>query len=359
MIVTLQSLRQMVVNVAKGISGVQFGARPAPIDEDALPALGVVAIGWIGAYLNAFEREIADRESSLAGSRPVLAAVGARGEVLLRSQPEVRPISKLGCWRPCMRWTGVRATTGWALPATSHPEVCSNSANNSASATTTVNPIVNYPRPKGATPLYASLVPAYTQCTAPNRVHGPPDFPGNGASPDGSCNPPLRTSSRLTVGSPDANGAVANSSGFVRLQTQPTPADMLIDVNITDVRCDTGVSACGTANSLAGPDYTGQVQATYTLRITDKFSGTGGGTAATVIDTTYPVTVACAQTAANTIGGTCLLSTSANALVPNTIRAGFRTIWQAGQVQVFDGGSDGLVSTAGNSLFENQGVFVP
>jgi len=62
LIVTLQSLRQMVVNVAKGISGAQFGARPAPIDEDALPALRVVAIGWIGAYLNAFEREIADRE---------------------------------------------------------------------------------------------------------------------------------------------------------------------------------------------------------------------------------------------------------------------------------------------------------
>jgi hypothetical protein len=89
--VTLQSLRQLVVNVAKGISGVQFAARPAPIDEDALPALRVVTIGCIGAYLSAFDREIADRESSLAGSGPVLAAVGAMGEVLLRFQPEVRP----------------------------------------------------------------------------------------------------------------------------------------------------------------------------------------------------------------------------------------------------------------------------
>ena len=31
-----------------------------------------------------------------------------------------------------------------------------------------------YVRPKGATPLRVSLVPAYQACTVPNRVHGPP-----------------------------------------------------------------------------------------------------------------------------------------------------------------------------------------
>ena len=29
-------------------------------------------------------------------------------------------------------------------------------------------------RPKAATPATASLVPAYEQCTAPDRMHGPP-----------------------------------------------------------------------------------------------------------------------------------------------------------------------------------------
>jgi len=33
---------------------------------------------------------------------------------------------------------------------------------------------VEYPRPKGATPLRVSFVPAYQQCTAPNRTHGAP-----------------------------------------------------------------------------------------------------------------------------------------------------------------------------------------
>lgn len=89
-IVTLQSLRQMVVNVAKGISGVQYGARPAPIEEDTLADLREVAITWVGTYFNTFEKEIADRETSLAGAGPVLAAVGAMGETLMRTAPEDR-----------------------------------------------------------------------------------------------------------------------------------------------------------------------------------------------------------------------------------------------------------------------------
>src|SRR5262245_32968308 len=67
-----------------------------------------------------------------------------------------------------------------------------------------------HPRPKGATPLRVSLVPSYNACTAPNRTHGPPlAFP--------SCNPPVQTSTNVTVGTPDANGAAANSTGFAKL----------------------------------------------------------------------------------------------------------------------------------------------
>ena len=114
-IVTLQSLRQMVVNVAKGISGVQYGARPAPIEEESLPVLKEVATNWIGAYLNTFNREIADRENFLAGSGPVLAAVGAMGEVILSSAPQERPqiqkalLDSLRAvdWRKGDHWVGI------------------------------------------------------------------------------------------------------------------------------------------------------------------------------------------------------------------------------------------------------------
>ena len=69
-------------------------------------------------------------------------------------------------------------------------------------------PINYYPRPKGATPVRASLVPAYQECTSANRVHGPP-------LEHASCDPPAQTSANLTVGTPDANGEAANSVGSV------------------------------------------------------------------------------------------------------------------------------------------------
>jgi hypothetical protein len=46
--------------------------------------------------------------------------------------------------------------------------------------------------------------------------------------------------------------------------------------------------------------------------------------------------------------------------VPGAVVEGGRSIWELGQVQVFDGGADGLASTAGdNTLFEREGIFVP
>jgi DNA sulfur modification protein DndB len=89
-LVTLQSLRQLVVNVAKGISGVQYGAKPAPVDDVDLDALSQVSRALVEDFFELFLPEIADRDGSLAGSGPVLAAVGAMGHVLLRSPAEDR-----------------------------------------------------------------------------------------------------------------------------------------------------------------------------------------------------------------------------------------------------------------------------
>ena len=123
-----------------------------------------------------------------------------------------------------------------------------------------------YARPAGASPMRVSLVPAYTQCTAPNRVHGPPDFPTNGSNPDGSCNPPAQVSTNLTVGSPDAGGGAANFVGSVRLRALPGVPGAPEDSNVTiilstvDVRCKAGTSPCGPANAAGGADYTGQLE---------------------------------------------------------------------------------------------------
>ena len=62
--------------------------------------------------------------------------------------------------------------------------------------------------------LRVPLVPAFKQCTAPNRTHGAPlSF--------GSCVPPDPVSDYLTVGTPDANGRAANSVGSVGFNVVP------------------------------------------------------------------------------------------------------------------------------------------
>jgi len=59
-------------------------------------------------------------------------------------------------------------------------------------------------RPKGATPITASLVPFFSPCTSPNRTHGAPlAFP--------SCAPPVGPPD-TGPGTPDANGAAVNEN---------------------------------------------------------------------------------------------------------------------------------------------------
>jgi len=89
-LLTLQSLRQMVVDVAKGISGIQYGARPAPVDDVDVRELTAVATDWVEAYFTTFEHAIRDRDRTLAGSGPVLAAIGAIGHELLLAAADER-----------------------------------------------------------------------------------------------------------------------------------------------------------------------------------------------------------------------------------------------------------------------------
>jgi hypothetical protein len=210
-------------------------------------------------------------------------------------------------------------------------------------------------RPKGASPLRASLVPSFKACATPNRTHGAPlAFP--------SCNPPVQTSNFLTIGTPDANGAGANANAFVLLRVDPTPPeDVLITANGTDVRCRpaTSPTVCNSANAADGPDYSGQIQGNATIRISDHYNGPGLNEAATVVDIPFPVNGQCANTALTTIGGLCTIATTANTVVPGAVKDNQRGVVEIGQLIINDGGADGVVSTADNTVFMVQGIFIP
>ena len=215
-----------------------------------------------------------------------------------------------------------------------------------------------HPRPKGATPIRMSLVPAYAACVAPNRTHAPPlAFP--------SCNPPAQTSAQATVGTPDAFGAPANSVSYLRLTAFRGPpaavedADVLINVGLNDVRCVPAAARCGTANTSGPADYSGEMRFSFTFRLTDHFIAPGGGTdAATVQDFATEHSWACVQSGSTSTGSTCNLSTSLNALTLNSVQDTKRMVLELDAVRIYDGDGDGD-TTADNTVFARPGVFIP
>ena len=213
-------------------------------------------------------------------------------------------------------------------------------------------PVQGYPRPKGASPMSVSLVPAYESCDAPNTSHGAPlSF--------GSCGPPAQSSSYLTVGTPDANGTAAASIG--RAQLTALPGDVRMQTSVTDVRCRfAGPPGC---DGGALSDYTGSLREMFSLQIEDQYNGGRAVESATSpamppYQMPYLLVIPCTATA-GTPGATCALDTTADALIPGSITQGKRMEWELGQVQLWDAGEDGNPNSDDNTLFEVQGLFVP
>jgi hypothetical protein len=205
-----------------------------------------------------------------------------------------------------------------------------------------------YVRAKGASPFRVALVPAFGQCMSPDLTHGEP-------LAFGSCSSPTATSGFLTVGTPDANGAPSNAVGSVLYivvqgdpSTEANEADVSVLVQLSDVRRSDDLS-----------DYTGEVQLRQGVRITDLLNGSLQNEAATGFDTDLSATVPCAATASSTVGASCSLSSSFNAILPGSVIEGKRATWQLERAQVFDGGANGTAGSSGATLFETQGLFVP
>jgi len=216
-----------------------------------------------------------------------------------------------------------------------------------------------HPRPLSASPISLSMVPAYNECTVPNRTHGLPlAFP--------SCNPPVQTSTAITVGTPDANGADAGSIGRIKIAVKvgvpgpPDDSDVLLTASSTDIRCKAGTLTCGNANAVDGADYTGELEGDAQIRITDHYNPNPGDVG-TVTDIPFPVGGTCASTTNTARGGTCTTNTTANAVVPGggAVKDGLRANVEIAQVQVSDGGPDGQRGTTPNTVFARQGIFIP
>ena len=207
-----------------------------------------------------------------------------------------------------------------------------------------------YPRPAGTGKSTFALVPAYTACTSTNRTHGPP-------LAHASCNPPAQTSPYLTVGTPDANGKPsAGVSRLVVSTVKGNPSTSADEANVT-----LGTSLTDVLRRSDRTDYAGEIRMYVAVQVTDKNNtphpgGSGPGTGSFALGWTVP----CRTTSVTSRGADCVLTTTADALVPGMVKEGARAIWQFLKVRVYDGGGDNDADTAGNNrLFFVQGVFVP
>ena len=206
-----------------------------------------------------------------------------------------------------------------------------------------VNSPSTHVRPAGASPFRVPLVPAARECTSGNRTHGPPlVYP--------SCSPPAPGSPHLTVGVGDGSPALSRSVGFMRIAIWPgTPGG----ADDSDGRVQFSLSNVMRTSDLS--EYTGELRASLQVRLTDR-EGTVAQTGTLPLEFDVP----CVPTAEPLDKSFCSLNTTLDSVMPGAAGEGTRAVWGLDQVKVYDGGPDeDADTTAGNSLFAVQGVFVP
>jgi len=113
------------------------------------------------------------------------------------------------------------------------------------------------------------------------------------------------------------------------------------------------------------PDYSGELNGTANIRITDHFNGPIGACGAcadpaTGQDLAFPVTASCVTTPGDgTVGSTCSVNTTANGTVLGSVQDNKRANVEVQQININDGGADGTAATTGNTLFGTQGIWIP
>ena len=110
--------------------------------------------------------------------------------------------------------------------------------------------------------------------------------------------------------------------------TAADEADVAVTFELKDVRCRTAATPCTDGSP---PDYDGELQAIMPMQITDRFNG-GLGTQAATAEAPFQsrITIPCFPTGDMTVGSSCLLSTTLDAVVPGQVREGKRAVWGLG-----------------------------
>jgi hypothetical protein len=218
--------------------------------------------------------------------------------------------------------------------------------------------------PQSASPIHVELVPNFRQTISATQCSARGGAPSTHGSPLAlpSCNPPA-----FGPGTQAHMGNQATSSVDITVipgDTDPTngdQADVGLVGSITDVR----------QGSATGVDYNPVAVGTdmntvAKIRISDLYNTTGANACstttscdATVQDLDFTVGVPCAATADPSIGSTCSVSTTADAVVPNVTKEGKQAVVQIFRVRGKDAGANGTPGDTDDRDAFMQGIYIP
>jgi hypothetical protein len=215
---------------------------------------------------------------------------------------------------------------------------------------------VAYQTPQSATQLSVSLVPTFLQC-------------GTGSNPaNGQHSPPLaqraclpaKPGSNVAIFGPQAIGTGVLTVAPGNPDTSADEADVSIAANLTDIQNKTGGGDYNPNPS--GPDLTLSAR----LRLTDTANCSGSTcsgpyqrNAATTTDLDFPVAVDCSATPDPSVGSTCAVTTSADAVQPGAIGETRQTVAQAFRLRLNDSGVNTIRGDSDDRIFSTQGIYVP
>jgi hypothetical protein len=217
--------------------------------------------------------------------------------------------------------------------------------------------------PASASPIHVEFVPNFrqtistTQCTArggTNSTHGLPlGLP--------SCNPPA-----FVPGTQAHMGNQATSFADITVipgDTDPTngnQANVSLDASITDVRQGSATGADYNPSALNDGQFVAKI------RISDHYNTTGAQACssttscpATVQDTDFPVPTPCVPTADPSIGSTCAITTTANAVLTDVVKEQKSAVVQVFRVRFADSGANATQGDTDDRDAFMQGIYIP
>jgi N,N-dimethylformamidase beta subunit-like, C-terminal len=218
----------------------------------------------------------------------------------------------------------------------------------------------SYEHPGSPVPLSFSLVPVFRQCTnnrPPNGQHSPP-FNVR------SCSPSVPVSG-VAGGASESTGSATMTPIAGDPGTPVDEADVGYNVNLTDVKTRSG----GVGGSLSNVDYDpnpsgADMTVDARMRVTDFGNCTPipcsapHDRAGTTVDTAMGIPVICAPVS-GPIGSTCAVTTTAEAFVPGAYTEGRRTVSTIFRVMIRDSGPNQVRGDGDDTLYAQQGFYVP